>query len=129
METYLFVAADSFDKSNFQGLVAFADAFPEFFDVSLEDENQFNTLLRLIGLSIPQKLILEDNEDFQCLYDISNQTMKEFSEEAFDEFYQQWLAETRRENSMDEYGQLIFILGQAITCNKMAHKFIFSERA
>jgi hypothetical protein len=65
-----------------------------------------------------------------CIYRaFSYQNIKEFSEQEFDNFYGAWLQETLRDNTMDEYGQLIFILGQASSWNKQPHKIILHEKA
>lgn len=126
---YIFSAGESIRRESFVGIIEFVESFPVFYDVVLDNEHELEILLNLIGLSLPIKETFEGNNDFEALYDISNQNMKDFSKDGFDSFYDEWIKETQRQNTMDEYGQLIFIYGQANSWNKMLHKFILQEKA
>ena len=51
------------------------------------------------------------------------------SSEEFDQFYRVWITRSARENSMNEYGQLVFLQGQASQWNKRNFRFILLERS
>jgi len=126
---YIFTAGESVGVECVRTLVLFSENFTDFFDVSLNSERELETLLTSIGIEIPNKIALEGNDDFDALYDFSNQRINEFSKEEFDSFYDAWIMSTQRDNSMDEYGQLVFILGQASLWNKKSRKIILREKA
>ncbi len=126
MKCFIFTAGGNFSESTFNCIDKFCEVFPESFAVSLDNEIQLNQLLNLIGLNKPVKKMLLDSK-FEYYYDFSTQKITEFSNEEFEKFYTKWLTETNRENSMDEYGQLIFILGQARSWNQEQHILVLHE--
>jgi len=127
MLSYVFVASDSNDFDFNRSLVEFAEFLPEFDVVVLGSDAELEQLLRFIGITMPIMQPL-NGDDFDSLYDISNQNISEFSENGFDEFYSGWLKMTNRENSMDEYGQLIFLKGLARMWEKKTSRFVLREK-
>ncbi|MES0447628.1 MAG: hypothetical protein ABUJ92_13915 [Desulfobacterales bacterium] len=123
MQTYIFSFGDQFDVNLFENLETFTDAHPDFYEVCLDNENEFLSLIKIMGLNLPASVYL-NNEDFVSVIDLSNQSLPEFTKDEFDSFYLQWLKETGRDNNMDEYGQLIFLQGVSVTMNKAKSRFV-----
>ena len=125
MNSYIFSFGHKFDIESFDNILTFADAYPDFFEVCLDNEIQFSMLMQVLELSIPEAICL-NSEEFDSVMDISNQWLPEFTEVEFDLFYSKWLEETGRDNNMDEYGQFIFLQGVSSKMNKAPNRFILS---
>jgi len=128
MESFVFASSDDLETKDFNSLVTFADKFEEFFEVVLSGENELKILFSLLGMNLPEETALSESEDFIRFFDCSAFNFPELSAEEFDEFYEAWLEKTGRESDMDEYGQLIFIQGQAIKWNKNNKKFVLHAK-
>ena len=99
----------------------------EFFAVALNGNDEFMTLMDLLGLTMPAETSLSPNRDYSSVIDYSEQRLPELAKDEFDVFYDEWLRRTGRESSMDEYGQLLFLQGRADAWNKMASRFVLCE--
>lgn len=97
------------------------------FDVVLPNSD-FIKLLYLLSFENVSKFSLNSSQDFESIYDLSNAKFPELSHEEFNIFYENWLKNTGRESTMDEYGQLIFIQGQATLWNLKDYRFILVEK-
>ncbi|TXI90416.1 MAG: hypothetical protein E6Q34_09010 [Burkholderiaceae bacterium] len=116
--------------ANFSDAECYDDLSKNFEDINnivLEDKNELEILLRLIGLSLPDPLIISG--EFGNRYDMSGQVMQEISLDGFDDFYANWIELTGRENTMDEYGQLAFLIEKTEAWNKCLSRYILQEKS
>ena len=60
---------------------------------------------------------------------MSAQVMQEISLDGFDDFYTNWIELTGRENTMDEYGQLAFLIKKTEAWNKCLSRYILQEKS
>ncbi|MCF6442936.1 hypothetical protein L1077_26285 [Pseudoalteromonas luteoviolacea] len=104
MNSFIFTSSDNINAAHFDSLTTFDDQFNEWFDVVLGNEEELFYLLALLGIDSIQSIELRDSDDFAKLYDYSAANLPELTEQQFDLFYEEWLLETGRESSMDEYG-------------------------
>jgi len=104
----------------------FVDSFPDFQSVALYNDQELEALLNLIGIKqiIEKKL---SNPDFSKYWDLSENKFPEFSQEEFDEIYIKWLEISNREGNMDEYGNLIFLIGKSKNWNKLKYRYVVKE--
>lgn len=109
-----FVASNNFELEYLQDIEMFVDNFPDFQSVELDNEKELTLLLSLIGLNEPSKKEI-DNSEFSFYYDISKHKLPEFDEDQFNTFYRNWIDQSKRDNNMDEYGNLIFLQGLSVT--------------
>ena len=105
-----FIASDNFNPEKCKDVVKFVDNFPDFQTVILENENELKLLLELMRITDAVEYELH-NVAFPKYWDISAFKLPEFTDEEFDEFYDNWLSKSHRDNNMDEYGNLIFLSG------------------
>ena len=126
MRSFAFVAKERIDVLSVDRLLDDKEVVSS---VVLDSENELRKLLELINLSLPDKKELYGNHDFSALYDLSGQNMREMHKGEFDTIYEQWLSRTQRDNSMDEYGQLIFLEQFHQVWNSRPLRYIFEERA
>ncbi|HRE58406.1 MAG: hypothetical protein ACK6BZ_09060 [Candidatus Kapaibacterium sp.] len=121
-----FVASDHFDLSVLNSINTFVDHFPDFQTVWLTDENELTLLLELMGIHalVGQEL---KNTEFSKYWDLSSFRLPELNSQQFDEFYEIWVAKSRRDNNMDEYGNLIFLQGLSAKWNKLKYRLIIKE--
>lgn len=123
-----FVANDHFDLKSLDSVENFVDSYPDFQTVWLKDEDELNLLLDLIGI---HEIVGVDQENplFSKFWDISNFKFPEFDSEQFDKFYKEWIQITKRDNSMNEYGSLVFLHGLSSKWNKLKYRLIIKEIA
>jgi len=123
---FSFIASGKFDLNDFSDLEKFADNYPDFQTVTLNNENELKLLLELMGIDgfICHDL---DNSEFTKYWNLSNSKLPELDEEQFDQFYKAWILKSERKNTMDEYGNLIFIQGLSSKWNKLAYRLIVKE--
>jgi len=123
MNHYFFVASETFSLNDFEGIDKFIERFPNGQSIYLNGDDELVTLINLIG-NIELKENNLTNSLFEKYWDISTNNLPEFDEEEFDQFYREWLEQSKRENTMDEYGSLIFLGGLSTTWNKLAYRLI-----
>jgi hypothetical protein len=126
LRSFAFVAKERIDVLSIDSLL---DDEEIIFSVVLDGESELRKLLELIDLSLPGKKELYSNNNFCALYDLSGQNMKEMDKDEFDTIYEQWLSRTQRDNSMDEYGQLIFLEQFHQEWNSRPLRYVLEERA
>lgn len=126
MAHFNFIACDNFDIKNLTDVETFVDNYPGFQTVALADESELQLLLQLMGIDefIAYNL---NNSAFIKYWDTSNFKFPELDEIKFDDFYQKWKEISQRENSMNEYGSLIFLQGLSSEWNKLNHRIIIQE--
>tara|TARA_B100000674_G_C37099626_1_gene583965 strand:+ start:71 stop:457 length:387 start_codon:yes stop_codon:yes gene_type:complete len=122
MVNYIISGNNELENKQFENLSEFADNHSIFFDLNFENEKQFKLLLDLLKIKPQSKTKLE-GQDFLELIDISNNKLPLLNDEEYNEFYNNWLKQTRRENNMDEYGQFIFLQGMAKDLNQLKNRF------
>ena len=128
MQNYLFASPNSFDEEVFKSIESLEGACEEYFSVSLSSKKEFDTLLSLLGIfDFIEEDLLKSNA-FSIRVNISKYRLPEFNQEEFNEFYDLWLLKTGRESSMNEYGQLVFILGKFQEWNQRRNKVVLKER-
>lgn len=108
---------------------ALLGASPEFFAVVLAGDEELELLLGLLGLTLPSPVLLSPSADFSAILDYSADLLPVFTQEEFDAFYSEWLRLSKRESTMDEYGQLLFLQGHGKCWNSKASRFILRENA
>ena len=128
MNHYLFVSPNILDESSLESIEALGSVCEDFYSVVLSNSQQLEMLLKLLGIEGYEQVVLSRSEDFESLIDLSGYKIPELSKDEFDEFYDKWLLESGRESNMDEYGQLVFIYGQASIWNQRQYKAVLSEK-
>ena len=128
MKHYLFASPNTQDRNILNSIETLDSGCEDFFDVALSSKKELEILLGLLGIEDTLEESLPNSEDFASVIDLSQFKIPELSKEEFDGFYELWLSKTGRESSMDEYGQLIFIQGQAHQWNKRPSKVVLSEQ-
>lgn len=118
-----FIAGDNFKLKDLDNLESFFDTYPDFQDVVLDNENELRELLRLMGITNIQ-IYKTNNSIFSEYWDISNNKLPEFTKEQFSDFYFKWLELSKRDNNMDEYGNLVFLQGISEEWNKKKFRII-----
>ncbi len=121
-----FFASNSFELNNLDQLDSFVDSYPDFQTVYLENEGELYLLFKLMNVNDPHEQKLNSSE-FDRLWNISSYELPELNEEEFQEFYQNWLKESGRENTMDEFGQLIFLQGLTPKWNQLTNRLVVRE--
>jgi hypothetical protein len=129
MESYIFATSNTPSLTVPTSITELVDGGYEWFSVCLERDEQFQVLMNLLGLAHVTETQLTSNQDFSALYDYSNSQLPHLSQNDYDVFFDEWLIKSGRQSSMDEYGQLIFLLGRAADWNKNANRFVLRERA
>jgi hypothetical protein len=125
---YLFASPNASDRNVLNSIEALDDACEDFFDVALSSRKELEILFSLLRIESFVEEELPTSEDFSSLIDFSHCKLPEFSKQEFDEFYELWLSKTGRESNMDEYGQLIFVQGQAQKWNSRPCKVVLCEK-
>jgi len=129
MYSYIFASTDTSIENASKSIEALDEVTDDFFEVVLSSAKEFEVLLNLLGISDAIKQIeLQQSDDFNALYDYSSNSLPEMTIEDFDEFYQAWLNQSGRDTDMDEYGQLIFLQGQASNWNKNEYRFVLQAK-
>lgn len=127
MMNFNFIASDDFDLNDFKDVEKFVDSYPDFQTVVLNDEEELNLLLKLIGIERYNSCEIKSTE-FTKYWNLSEFYLPEFNEEEFELFYKKWIEISGRENNMDEFGNLIFLQGMSPKWNKMTHRLIVKEQ-
>lgn len=122
-----FIASDDFDINNFRDIDKFVDNYPDFQTVILNTEDELELLLDLIGSNDCASIELT-NSEFLKYWDLSSIKFPEFDEDQFNQFYDDWIIKSQRENTMDEFGNLIFLIGLSSKWNKHKYRLIVRER-
>ena len=104
MNHYSFVVVDNQDIDLLNDLEARFDLQET---VSLESETELKTLLSFFSTSTSNKKLPEISDVVNSWF-LSN-IPQYMDENAFEEFYPKWLSISGRENTMDEYGQLLYL--------------------
>ena len=115
-----FLATDIFDQTNLTDTVKFVENFQT---VILNDENELKLLFQMMMLNE----IVEENlksDEFSKYWDISSVKLPEFNKAQFDKFYETWIEKSGRKNTMDEYGNLIFLCGLSSKWNKLKYRLV-----
>jgi hypothetical protein len=118
-----FIASNNFDLNDFKNLLEFSENYPDFQTVVLSDENELKLLLELMKINEFPGYDL-DNSEFSKYWDLSKFALPEFNQEQFEEFYTSWLLKSKRDNNMDEYGNLIFLQGLSTEWNKLRYRVV-----
>lgn len=121
-----FIAGNKLDLNSFEDIEKFADDFPDFQTVVINDENELKILLKLMNIHdiAPSEL---KTPEFSKYWDLSSFLLPELNEEQFDQFYEAWIQKSNRSNNMDEYGNLIFLQGLSSKWNKMNYRLVVKE--
>ena len=121
-----FIASDHFDTAVLHTIDSFVDHFPGLQTVWLADENELLLLLQQLGFSdIP--VYTFDNLFFCKYWDLSAFQFPVFTGESYDHFYENWIQHTGRENTMNEYGSLLFLQGLAPEWNQRKYRLVILE--
>lgn len=121
-----FIAGNTFNIEILNNIELFVNHFPDLQTVILNNENELELLLEVIGMKTCNGQDLIDSE-FSKYWDISNQNLPEYTTEQFDLFYKKWLNLSGRENTIDEYGNLIFLQGLSSQWNWCKYRLILKE--
>jgi len=121
-----FIASNKFDLKDLTRIETFVETYPGFQGVVLNNEDELRLLLELWGITELQCIEL-NNAAFVKYWDLSHAKFPEFDEQQFDRFYEDWIKRSNRENSMDEYGSLIFLKGLSSEWNRLKYRLIVQE--
>jgi hypothetical protein len=122
-----FIASNEFALKDFSHIEKFIKAYPDFQTVTLKDENELKLLLKLMEIEELKDHELV-NSQFSKYWDLSHFKLPEFNKEQFDQFYKRWIERSQRDNNMDEYGNLIFLVGLSPKWNKLNYRLIIMEK-
>lgn len=121
-----FIAANTIDLNNFKDVEKFVDNYPDFQTVVLNDEKELSLLLELMGITNTTSRDLISSE-FSKYWDLSTFKLPELNEKQFDIFYEKWIQNSKRNNNMDEYGNLIFLQGLSAKWNKLNYRLVVKD--
>ena len=121
-----FIAGNSKDESIYNDLTLFADVYPDFQTVTLNNEDELHLLLEILEIKGFETKTL-DSLEFDRIWDISDHKLPELNQGQFDEFYSDWLKLSGRDNNMDEFGQLVFLQGLTSQWNQHPYRLIVRE--
>lgn len=121
-----FIASDDFEIGDFDNYDVFLSKYPTFQTIVLNNEIELVLLLKLLGITRFERLELKDSI-FPYYYNISEDKLPFFDDNQFDQFYEFWIHKSKRENTMDEYGGLIFLTGYSLDWSKLKHQLITVE--
>lgn len=125
--TFHFIAGDNLDLSDFEDIETFIDKYSDFQSVDLNSESELKLLFKTIGvLDAPEHEL--NNSDFVKYWDLSSFKLPELNKNDFDTFYDTWLNTSKRQNNMDEYGNLIFLQGLSSKWNKLRHRLVVMDK-
>jgi len=128
MINLIFIASDNFDIEDLNDITTFVDNYAGFQSVVLNNEDELELLLELMGVREFSCVEL-NSEAFSRYWDLSHVKLPELDDQQFGQFYENWIEKSNRENSMDEYGSLIFLSGLSSEWNKLTYRFIVQENA
>ncbi len=122
MSQYSFIAANSIDILTINDVASRSQIQCR---ISLNSLNDLSDLLGYFGsgLTIAPQLEIEDVRELWS----TSQPLEQKSEQEFDAFYEAWINETGRDNSMDEYGQLMQLNAFISQFNAAQYKLIAVE--
>ena len=129
MPAYVFASSEKPCDLAVASIDALLDASPEFFAVVLAGDEELELLLGLLGIRLPSPVLPSPSADFSAVFDYSTDLLPIFTPEEFDAFYSEWLRLSKRESTMDEYGQLLFLQGRSTCWNSKSSRFILRENA
>lgn len=121
-----FIARNNFDLNDFKSVEKFVDSYPDFQTIVLNNEQELNLLLKLIGIEKINANKLKGTE-FTKYWNLSEFQLPEFNQKEFDLFYEKWIEISGRDNNMDELGNLVFLQGMSPKWNKLSHRLIVKE--
>jgi hypothetical protein len=125
MTNFHIISSNTFDLNSFESVENFVNSYPNFQTLVLKDEDELEILLKLIGI---EKVKSKKLNEIYCKYwDLSDFNLPDYNEQAFGLLYQNWLKKTGRENSMNEYGNLIFLQNLNTKLNKSNYILIVKE--
>lgn len=118
-----FIASNVFDLNSLKDIEKFVENYSDFQTIVLNDENELKLLFQTMGIN---EFIEEDFKggEFSKCWNISTVKLPEFDNAQLDKFYENWIEKSHRENSMDEYGSLIFLCGLSSEWNKLNYRLI-----
>ena len=128
MKHFLFASCETVDFAAKNTVTEIPDAcgvYPSA-SVAVDDEAQLSLLLEMLGMRCPDPVSM-DSPDFDYYLDLTDTVFPVFDEEGFEAFYSNWIETSGRENTMDEYGQLVFLNGISEDLNNSNHRLVFSE--
>lgn len=121
-----FFASNHFDLRALNSIESFVDNYPDFQTVWLTDEKELNLLFDLIGVQGVIGINL-DNFHFTKYWNLSHIKLPELDSKQYDKFYESWIEKTSRDNSMTEYGSLIFLEGLSSKWNRLKYRLVVKE--
>lgn len=127
MTNFHIISSSTFDLISFESVENFVNSYPNFQTLVLKNEYELEILFELMGIEKVKSKKLNEI-DFCKYWDLSNLNLPEYNEQEFDLLYQNWLKKTGRENSMDEYGNLIFLQNLNTKQNKSNYILIVKEK-
>ncbi len=122
-----FIAGNTIDLNNFKDVEKFVDNYPDFQTVVLNDEKELSLLLELMGITNTTTKDLVSSE-FSKYWDLSTFKLPELNEKQFDIFYEKWIQNSKRNNNMDEYGNLIFLQGLSSKWNNLNYRLVVKDK-
>lgn len=126
MKNFNFVAGNRFELDDFKSIESFVDTYSDFQTVPLKDTDELLILLRLIGIDKVNAQKFTDSE-FSEYWDLSDFKLPELNEDQFEEFYKTWIEKSHRDNTMDEYGSLVFLQGKSKLWNSLKYRLVVLE--
>ena len=121
-----FIASDNFTLDDLNSVERFVDAFPDFQNITLNNENELYLLLNSIGIKELDFTPIK-SKNFIKIWDLSNYKFPEYDEVQFEDFYRRWIEISGRENNMDEFGNLVFLKGLTEKWNLYRFRLIVEE--
>ncbi|MCH2042748.1 MAG: hypothetical protein MK212_01290 [Saprospiraceae bacterium] len=118
-----FAANNTFKIEYLKDLETFVDTFQDSKPVWFNDIEELQLFLQIINIELPPSQELNHPELIRY-WDISHYQLPEFTQQEFDQFYPNWIETSKRDNTMNEYGQLLFLHSLSTKWNKLNHRII-----
>ena len=121
-----FIASNQLNFNNFDNMEKFVLAYPRFQTLILNSDDELEILFKLMGMDKVNSREIHKTH-FSKYWDLSSYKLPEYNKDEFDEFYQKWLKNSGRANTMDEYAGLVFLQELSAKWNKLNHRIVVKE--
>ena len=122
-------ALDYFNRKKYLSIESteFVDEVGEFQTLWLSNFEELDMLFSMLGFDY-EISPMEKQDSFIGLIDLSKNHYPEFDDNSFRKFYDSWIFNSHRDNTIDEYGQLLFLLGKAKSWNNRRFRIALIEK-
>lgn len=128
MQNYLFLSSRVSINFEIIKVEDLTNLYPDFQSVALESEEELKILFDLLGWKEIEGQETS-NSAYTKYWDLSKYRLPEIDVNEYDDIFEEWIQKTNKESNMNEYGNLIFLLGKNIEWNKLNYKYVVKEKS